>query len=547
VESVVIGALGTAAGLALGIVLGRGLVSLVAQTINDLYFTVAVNGLEISGIVLAKGAGIGLVSVIIAALAPAREATMSPPRTVLSRSVVETQLRTSIPRLTALGAGLVVLGSVVLLLPSTSIYAGYAGLLPILLGSALFVPALTIGIVRLVQPLLHRAFGFVGSMASRGVTATLSRTGVAIAALMIAVASTIGVGVMVKSFRQTVVEWLTYTLSADVYISTPSLVARRADGAIDSVLISALTNRNEIMDWNSFRTILVEMPANQKSSDRLAQVITTNYTPNMAKRFHFKNTNETTIWRDFQAGSVFISEAFAFHNHTGVGSTISLKTDRGAQQFRVAGVYYEYASDVGIVFIERSTYNRFWNDRAMSGISLYLKPDVNHAAFIRSLETATAPVQRLNIRSNRVLLATSLEVFDRTFAITDVLRLLTIIVSFVGVLSALMALQLEKAREIGVLRANGMTPQNVWFLMTLQTGLIGVIAGVLALPVGLMLAYVLIYVINQRSFGWTLQFSPSPDILLQAAVLAVLAAVLAGVYPAWRTSRTSPALALREE
>jgi len=551
IESVFIGLCGTAGGLALGILLGRGLVILVAQTINDLYFTVNVTSLDISPFVLAKGAVMGFTASLFAAFAPAREAMMSPPRTVLSRSASETSAQANVKRFTILGACLLLVGIAILFIPSRSIYVGYAGLLPILLGFALFVPVAATLIITLLHPILQRTSGVMGTMAARGVVRSLSRTGVAIAALMVAVAATIGVGIMVTSFRQTVVEWLTYTLSADIYISPPSLIARRNDNAIDSALVRRIIARPEVSGYTTFRTFLAEtVPLSMKQSsdsERLAQIITTNYSPYTKQRFHFKKAEQSTVWEAFQQGDALVSEAFAFHNGVDVGETIRLKTDKGVQSFRIAGIYYEYASDVGIVFLERRTYERLWDNHTISGLSLFLKPDVKHDEFIQSVQQATSGVQTLSVRSNSTLLQTSLAIFDRTFAITDVLRLLTIMVSFVGVLSALMALQLEKAREIGVLRANGVTPRQVWILTLLQTGIIGAVAGVLAIPLGLVLAYVLIFVINQRSFGWTLQFYASPEILLQALALAMLAALLAGVYPAWKTSKTSPALALREE
>jgi putative ABC transport system permease protein len=551
-ESLLIGIVGTLFGLALGIVLGRGLVTLVSQTINDLYFTVSVNGLEIAPMSLLKGALLGVGGVVLASLAPAREATLTPPRLVLNRSLDETRIQSRIPQLSIIGMASIAFGIASLYLPTTSIYAGYAGLLPVILGFALLVPLTTILIIRLVRPILQRTSGFMGSMAARGVTATLSRTGIAIAALMVAVSATIGVGIMVKSFRQTVVEWLSYTLTADIYISPPSLVARRGDAVVDSIAEARIKAHTGIAEYTTFRTILAEgqfssLKSPEHKETRMVQVLTTNLTSTTAQRFHFKKADESTVWKRFEAGEVIVSEAFAFHNNVQINSEISLSTDTGLQQFRVCGIYYEYASDIGIVVIERRTFNRHWNDRTNSGISIFAQKGVSVDSLILSLKLLTADRQELLIRSNRTLLATSLEVFDRTFAITDVLRLLTILVSFVGVLSALMALQFEKAREIGVLRANGVTPRQVWLLTTLQTTLIGIIAGLLAIPVGIILALVLIFVINQRSFGWTLQLFITPEILVQALFLSVLAAMLAGLYPAWRTSRTSPALALREE
>src|SRR5205085_11598703 len=99
------------------------------------------------------------------------------------------------------------------------------------------------------------------------------------------------------------------------------------------------------------------------------------------------------------------------------------------------------------------------------------------------------------VRSNRALREASMEIFDRTFAITGVLRTLSLVVAFVGMLAALMSLSLERAREIGVLRALGLTPRPVWGRVTAQTGISGPLAGVLAVPGGLLLAGVLVFVI----------------------------------------------------
>jgi putative ABC transport system permease protein len=192
-------------------------------------------------------------------------------------------------------------------------------------------------------------------------------------------------------------------------------------------------------------------------------------------------------------------------------------------------------------------YRELWDDPAITSLGIYTAPNVSTEALVRELRALAGDNDTINIRSNRALRETSLVIFDRTFAITRVLQLLATIVSFIGILASLMALQLERARELGVLRANGMTPGQVWGMIVAQTGLMGLVAGVLAAPVGIMMAAVLVFVINKRSFGWTLQFQLDPALFVQALIVAVIAALLAGIYPAWKMGRTSPALALREE
>ena len=199
-----------------------------------------------------------------------------------------------------------------------------------------------------------------------------------------------------------------------------------------------------------------------------------------------------------------------------------------------------------MVALSRRTYERFWDDRGISGLAFRAAPDTTVAALIEGLRRAAGPADVL-IRDNRALREASLVVFDRTFAITEVLRMLAALVAFAGVLSALMALGLERVHEVGVLRAHGLTPAQVWGLITSETGLIGLAAGLLAIPAGVALALVLVLVINRRSFGWTLEVDVGAGVLVHALSLALAAALLAGVVPAAKMARLSPTQALRDE
>ncbi|HKI01326.1 MAG TPA: FtsX-like permease family protein [Thermoanaerobaculia bacterium] len=541
-EALVVALLGTAAGLGAGVLLGRGLVRLVTQTINDLYFVVSVRELSIPASTLLEGAAIGIGATLLAALVPAIEATQASPRAALTRSSLETRLRRALPRATAIGVGLLMLGGVVLAIPGGHLGPSFAGLFAVILGCALLAPGATVLLMRLLRRPMGALLGILGRMATGGVVASLSRTAVAIAALVIAVSVTVGVGVMIDSFRQTVVRWLENSLQADVYASVPSRaggfsggelapeVARRA-AAVPGVLRASLIRR-------------VELPS-PKGPVRLVVIGTDDQG---IHAFELKDGRPDEVWPKFQrGGEVLVSEPFAYRTGVGRGGTVRLRTERGDRDFLVAGVYYDYASDRGIVLMSRATYLRHWNDRALSGFSLDLAPGADPDRVVDLLRKTVGAERALAIQSTRSLKKLSLEIFDRTFLITGVLRLLAGLVAFIGVLSSLMALQLERARELGVLRANGLTPGQVWQLVTSQTGLMGLAAGLLSMPVGLALAAIMIYVVNRRSFGWTIRMEVSPGVLLQALLLALAAALLAGVYPAFKMARTSPALALREE
>jgi putative ABC transport system permease protein len=192
-------------------------------------------------------------------------------------------------------------------------------------------------------------------------------------------------------------------------------------------------------------------------------------------------------------------------------------------------------------------YRRLWNDDQLNGLVLFLKPEADADAVTSDLRTRLKDFQNLQINPSGVLRQEALVVFDRTFAITTAMQLITTLVAFIGVLSSLLALQLEKAREMGILRALGLSVAEMRRLTFWETGLLGASAGLLALPTGYLLAWILVFVINQRSFGWTLQMHVYPAPFLQAFLLAISAALLAALYPAWRLGRMQTAEALRGE
>lgn len=543
VEALVIGVVGSLAGLGLGIALGRGLVHLVTQTINDLYFAVSVRDIAISAVPLIKGFVLGVGATLGAAAVPALEATLTPPRTVLRRSSYEERVRRVVPWAAVVGMGLLVVGVGVLAIPSTSLVLSFGALFAMTLGAAALTPMVTLVLMRVAHPVLGRMLGLLGRMAARDVVATLSRTSVAIAALMIAVSVTIGVGLMVGSFRQTVVRWLDASLRADIYVSVHT---RLADNRLDLTLPPGLVERFQVAPGvaraRRYRSVTVESPVGP------TQVVALEVPQaEDAATFQLVEGVAAQTWAGFAAGEVLVSEPLAFHRGLHVGDSVALLTDQGERVFRVAGVFYDYGSDQGVVMMSLATYRADWDDDTVSSLGLYVAPGVDVDSVVQQLRDSIDGDEAINVRSNRALRDASLAIFDRTFAITTVLQVLATVVAFVGILSALMALQLERARELGMLRANGLTPRQVWGVVISQTGLIGLTAGLLALPVGVMLAAVLVFVINKRSFGWTLFFQLDGGLFAQAVAMAVLAAVLAGLYPAWRMSRTSPARALREE
>jgi putative ABC transport system permease protein len=380
-------------------------------------------------------------------------------------------------------------------------------------------------------------------MAARDVANSLSRTSIAIAALMVAVSVTIGVSVMVSSFRHTVIAWLDQTLQGDIYISAPTLTSTTTSAPVEREVIAALQSRPEVEQVLVLRSVTVDSP-----SGPVHIAASSNHAVAAERLFQSATVPADQVPAAMLAGGVLVSEPFA--NRYGVrldGPGITLSTDKGDRTFPVIGIYYDYSSTQGTVMMLLDIYRQHWDDPEVTAVALQVRPDVPLDGLVSALRADLNPLQRLVIRANQTLRQEVLTVFDRTFAITSALQLLATIVAFIGILSALLSLELERQRELGILRAVGLTVRQLWQLIFLQTGLMGSVAGVLAMPTGFVLSLILVYIINRRSFGWTLQMQVLPEPFIQAYLVAVVAALLAGIYPVYRMSRISEADAMRYE
>lgn len=544
-ESIALSFVGAILGVGLGILLGRSTVQLITQTINDFYFVVNVQNVELPTWTLAKGVLVGVAAAVLSALVPALEAARTSPQSTLQRSFLESRVQRVLPWLWLAWAGLTAVG-VWLLWIRAGLVIMFAGLFAVLIAATLLTPPLTAFLMRLVTPSGSRLLGVLGRLAPRDIVRSLSRTSVAIAALMTAVSVVVGVSIMIGSFRNTVVQWLDQTLQADIYVSPPTITANRVSGKLAPEIVA------EIRTWPGIQQIVTSTASDVRAPafDRQVRLVAVDGDVSRGNRPYAWIRNEgVDPWSQLSdAEGVVISEALAIKENLSVPpQPITLETPAGPRAFPVLAIFYDYASDQGTIFMDNDLYQELWQDSTIASMGLFVEPGQPADEVVAALQERFQGQQDLLFQSNSSLRSSSLEIFDRTFAITSALRLLAVIVAFIGVLSALMSLQLEKARELGVLRATGMTVRQLWSLTLIETGLMGGTAGLLALPVGYVLAWILIYVINVRSFGWTLQMQLEPGYFVQAFAVAVGAALLAGVYPSYRLGRMVVATAIREE
>ena len=509
-EAALLALAGTALGLLGGRVLAGGLLELVSATLEGLYERVAVGALAPDPVPWLKGAAVGVVGSLAVAWPAARAAAAAPPG-LLQRA--EAGRASPRRRAVAVASLLALAGGA--LAPGT----GYGGAL-LAIGAVLLAAALLTGPA--VAALLGAAARATGSLplgtrlVVREAVRGLGRSGVAVAALVVAVATAVGMGIMVESFRGSVERWLTARLEAPLYLRLP--VGAEGADAVRTVL-----RDRSVAGWIERRSF----------DDTLAG------RPVRVSLFRARGTvPEDRGLVPVDGGAVdadagaWLSEPLARALALGAGDT--LPPLPGARSLPVAGRYREYGGGRGSLVLPMDA----WPDAPPGMASFELFPEGDPEPLARALRRA-APAAEL--RRNEELLALSLSIFDRTFRVTGVLQTLAGVVAAVGLFGALSALALDRRARFGMLRTLGVGRAAPARQALAEAALLACAAALLALPLGVAVAWILVEFVNVRAFGWSLDFAFPPGLFVQAVLVALAAGLGAAVVPAWRLWRARPA------
>jgi putative ABC transport system permease protein len=253
------------------------------------------------------------------------------------------------------------------------------------------------------------------------------------------------------------------------------------------------------------------------------------------------------IWRAMaERAECIISEPFANKHGIREGQTIALGLGGEQASFRVAGIYHDYSNERGYVIVDRAVLLSHLPDQALSNAAVYLKPGVKVAAAREAIEAAVAG-REIIVAANRALREEGLRTFDRTFAVTWALEAVAIFVAVLGIAGALLAMVIDRKREMGLLRFLGAAPGQIRGQILYEAGLLGLLSLAVGALLGGLLSWVLIYVINVQSFGWTIEFHWPTGLMLFALAGVFVATIVAGVWPARAAMRLNPIEVIHEE
>ncbi|MEK7236338.1 MAG: FtsX-like permease family protein [Nitrospirota bacterium] len=377
------------------------------------------------------------------------------------------------------------------------------------------------------------------------------RNAVTVSALMVGLSIMIGVAVMVRSFRDTVEVWVNETVMADLIVAPQSWLhgkqAGQASRTLPGTWRATLSAIDGIAAVDTYRDVQVEVegqPVALVSRDFLLHAQRSRYL-----MIHGDST--VVLQRASETGGVLLSEVLANRLRLREGSKVSIMTPAGPVAMSVEGIFYDYATDGGKMVMDRTWYQRQWQDDRVTVFPIYLATGADVDQVRQSIVTQVAGLDGVTVSPlvirNHELRKEILAIFDRTFVLTYVLEAIAVLVAVLGIVNTLVTAVLERRREFATLRALGASTRQVERLVLWEAAYLGLIGALLGVVGGLLLALLLIHVINKQSFGWTIQMTVPGELILQAVALALTAALVAGYWPARWAARQPVVEGLREE
>jgi putative ABC transport system permease protein len=410
-----------------------------------------------------------------------------------------------------------------LLWTGNSLIAGFALLAALLLGAALILPAI-------LEVLLS-----LGQRGARGALAVwfwadsrqqLSGLSLALMALLLALAVNVGVATMVETFSRTFLTWLDGRLAADVYISA-------ADNAQAGTIKTWLGKRTDV------QAILPGARAETQMNGAPIEIL--GLPDHATYRDHWPLLQSVPDgWARLPRGDAgFISEQLSRRLNLAIGDRVAVPTPRGDWTFDVAGIYADYGNPKGQIAVNVAALIKQFPDTPQTRIGL--RVDRHDAPALMSALSEQFGLDGRNVVDQATVKAESTRIFNRTFAVTSALNAFTLGVAGVALLTSLLTLANSRLPQLAPLWSVGVTRRRLAAIELTKTMSIALITALLALPLGLAVAWCLIAIVNVKAFGWRLPFHVFPLQLVKLLCVAMAASLVASLLPVARLARMQPA------
>lgn len=418
--------------------------------------------------------------------------------------------------------------AVLALIFGDSLGSGFVLMAALLIGAALALPVVLNWVLNRV---LHRSRSVLGQWFLADCRQQLPALSLALMALLLALAANIGAGSMTAGFRETFSNWLEQRLTAELYVN-PRNPAQAT----------------ELQTWLKQQPALTAVLPNWQVSIQLqgwpADVFGVIDHPTYRQHWPLLEALGDNPWdRLAKDDALMLSEQLARRLKVRLGDHLTIPTPNGTWSPRIVGIYADYGNPKGHILVNVDHLLRGWPQLTPNRFNLRIDPTLI-PDFLTALQTHFT-LEDSRIVDQARLKGWSTQVFERTFAATAALNSLTLCVAGVALFISLLTQSQSRLGQLAPLWALGVTRQQLMLLNLGQTWLLAVLTLVLALPLGIALAWCLDTVINVQAFGWRLPLRVFPLQLLQLMGLALLATLLASAWPLYSLYRTQPADLLR--
>ena len=526
-ESAVIGSIGSVIGIGVGWLFAYLSAQMLADTVNALYFATTIEAISLTWQDCIFGICLGFSFTLLAGWLPARDAMQTPPAQVLSRG--DWSPGFSWLRKRWIGVILLALGGFFLLLPPLPLEAGgkiaVGGFLAAgfwILGAAFLSGHLLVGLAGFFRPLSSSP---TSRLACSRLHDGSSRHRLAVAGLVVAVGMVTGMFQMVDSFRHTIEQWFNVRFQAELYISERGVTGAGTINGIDPSVMSQLVKDESI----AYADIVYVSYAKPPEGITILSGVDIEAWRTKIQQLWLKPPGSLKP----VAGSepALISETFARRFDLLDGGSIELETMSGKKSVSPVGIYSDYGNEFGTAAVDISTWKKWTQSERPINVSLYLQEGSNVNGVRDRLRLA---YPGLDVRNAAELRGVALDIFEQTFKATSALNGIGLVVAFAGLLLGLLAIFDESSRTWLTLRHLGFAKNQFLLSAGLEGAGIGLGAWISGSLVGLALGWLLIFVINVQSFGWTLQWQvPLTDFFTFGTLLVItgfLSGLLAATY-----------------
>ena len=545
-ESLLLGLLGSAAGVALGTALAALALRLLGGDLGGGYFAGIAPVLQWSWAAALTYGGLGVVAALVGGWWPARTAQQLPP----AQSLKGLGVAPSGHGHAWLSLALLLGGALLALLPPV---AGIA------LGAYLSVALLLVGGIGALPSLIGLLYGRLSPLVAKRALPMLAverarrvreSAGVAVSGVVASLSLAVALTIMVASFRHSVTDWLDVVLPADLYVRTAGSSAAGETAYFSAEFVQAVAAVPGVARVGGLRVTQLLLSPDQPAVALIAR--------DMQTPARVLPLVGPALSVPAGAIGIYVSEPMLTRYQASVGQFFEPMANSfaktGAPRFFVAGVWRDYARQFGAIAMDEQDFVRLTGDRRVNDLALWLAPDAREDAVQAGIRQLAAQSTGPGLNSELIELASagqirtrSLQIFDRSFAVTYWLQAVAIAIGLFGVAANFSAQVLARRKEFGLLAHLGLTRRQVLSVVAGEGAAWTVMGSLAGLALGLAVSVVLVHVVNPQSFHWSMDLQV-PWLRLMVLCVAV---VLAGTLTAWLAGRAAASadavLAVKED